>query len=58
MKNDKKLPHRGDADIIVDTNSSIMVLKWMDKRSVLLVSNFVGLNPMGNCERYCHKEKT
>jgi hypothetical protein len=51
LKSDKELPCRGDMDFIVDANSTIMVVKWMDTKSVLLVSNYFGQAPIGTCLR-------
>ena len=40
-----------------DRNSGIMAVKWVDNRAVNLASNFVGVEPDGELERWCGKEK-
>ena len=48
----------GDAmDYRRDSNSGIMAVKWAVNSAVNLVSNFVGVEPIGELERCCGKEK-
>ena len=57
IKEDCDLKNRGDYDYVLDANSNIGVLKWMDNRSVLLCSNFVGAEPIDTCSRFSRREK-
>ena len=40
-----------------DSNSGIMTVKWVDNSSINLTSNFVGVEPIGELERWHEKEK-
>ena len=44
-------------DYRCDSNSGIMAVKWVDNSVVNFVSNFVGVEPIGELERWCGKEK-
>ena len=43
---------RGAMDYRVDANSGIMVVKWVDNCSVLLISNYVGMESLGAIQRW------
>ena len=49
---------RGELDYRVDTNSGIIIIKWMDNSAVQLASNFVGVEPMDRIERWDKKEQS
>lgn len=57
LKKDGELSQRGDYDFATDATSNITILKWMDRKGVLLCSNFAGVEPVGVCERFVKKEK-
>ena len=42
---------RGASDYCVDTNSGIIIVKWLDNNVVQLTSNYVSLEPMDQIER-------
>ena len=44
-------------DYRCDSNSGIMAVKWVGNSVVNLASNFVGVEPIGELERWCGKEK-
>ena len=44
-------------DYRCDSNSGIMAIKWVDNSMVNLASNFVGVEPVGELETWCGKEK-
>lgn len=58
VENDKLLVKkgRGSVDEIVDFNSGLTVVKWIDNGSVLLCSNFIGSEPMSTIKRW-NKDK-
>ena len=43
---------RGAMDYKVDANSGIVVVKWVDNSSVLLISNYVGIELLGVIQRW------
>ncbi|XP_065055887.1 piggyBac transposable element-derived protein 2-like isoform X2 [Rhopilema esculentum] len=48
---------RGSMDYRVDANSGIIVVKWVDNSTVLLVSNYVGVEQIGAIERWSKESK-
>ena len=48
---------RGAMDYRCNSNSGIMAVKLVDNSVVNLVSNFVWVEPIGELERWCGKEK-
>ena len=46
---------RGSYDYKVDNNSGIIIVKWVDNSTVLLVSNYVGVMPVEDIDRWCKK---
>ena len=48
---------RGAMDYFCDSNSGIMAVKCVDNSIVNLASNFGGVEPIGELERWCRKEK-
>ena len=43
---------RGEFDYRVDSNSGVIVTKWMDNKAVLVGSNYVGIEPVGVIKRW------
>ena len=43
---------RGASDYRVDNNSGIIIVKWLDNSVVQLTSNYVGIEPMDQIERW------
>lgn len=56
VKTDREL-QRGEHDEVVDANSNMVVVKWMDRKAVLLCSNFVSADPIGTCKRFSRQER-
>ncbi len=48
---------RGAMDYRVDNNTGVIIVKWADNKVVELTSNFVGINPTTNVNRWCKAEK-
>jgi hypothetical protein len=48
---------RGTIDYKSDTTQGIIVVKWLDNNAVHVVSNFVGVEPLGSVERWCPEDK-
>ena len=48
---------RGAMDYKVDANSGIMVVKWVDDSSVLLISIYVGIKPLAVMKRWSKESK-
>ena len=48
---------RGSVDYRTDYNSGIILVKWVDNSVVQLASNFVGVQPMGQIERWVKSTK-
>ena len=40
----------------VNKDKSVVVTSWYDSKRVLMISNFVGKEPVGKCTRYIRKE--
>ena len=47
----------GATDYRCDRNSGKMTMKWVENSMVNLASNFVGVEPVGELERWCGNEK-
>ena len=47
---------RGSMDYRSDSNSAIIIIKWLDNSVVQLTSNYVGINPLGTIERWVKKD--
>ena len=43
---------RGASDYRVDNNSGIIIVKWLDNSVVQLTSNYVGIEPMDQIEKW------
>ena len=43
---------RGSMDYRTDNNSCIIIAKWVDNSTMQLVSNFVGIEPVGSIQRW------
>jgi hypothetical protein len=41
----------------VNKERSVVVTSWYDSKRVLMISNFIGKEPVGECTRYICKEK-
>ncbi|XP_046858658.1 piggyBac transposable element-derived protein 3-like [Xenia sp. Carnegie-2017] len=54
---DLKSKGRGSYDMKVDLNKKIVVLRWLDKKAVTLVSSYCGAQPMGVAKRWSKTEK-
>ena len=48
---------RGSMDHRCDANSGIVIVKLVDNSVVQLASNFIGIEPMSEIQRWCKKEK-
>ena len=48
---------RGPIDYVCDSKSGIMAVNWVDNSVANLPSKFVGVEPIGELERCCGKEK-
>ena len=48
---------RGSSAQHVNKERSVVVTSWYDSRRVLMISNFIGKEPVGECTRYIRKEK-
>ena len=46
---------RGEFDYSVDSDSGVILTKWVDNKAVLVGSNYVGIEPMGAIK---HWDKT
>jgi Transposase IS4 len=54
---DLKANGRGSCDSIVDANSSLCALRWLDNGSVTLISNFLGAEMASPARRWSVKDK-
>ena len=54
---DMKKMGRGSIEEVVDDSKQLVVCSWFDHKRVLTISNFVGKNDVGQCNRYDRKEK-
>ena len=52
----KKQP-RGSMDYRLDSQKSVIVVRWNDNSVVTLASNCHGIEPMGSAQRWSHAEK-
>ena len=43
---------RGEFDYRVDSNTGVIVTKWVDNKTVLVGSNYVDIDPMGAIKRW------
>lgn len=48
---------RGSSDFKYEATHNLIACRWYDNKSVQLVSNYAGKNPMSECKRWCRKEK-
>lgn len=48
---------RGALDYRSDSNSAVIVVKWVDNKIVQLASNYAGIEPMGTIQRWDKTEK-
>ena len=56
---DKSLKHtgRGSYDEVTNEDGDVVLVKWMDNRSVILASNFVGVGSLDEVSRWDKSEK-
>lgn len=56
---DKELKQqgRGSADTLVREDGKLCVTKWMDTKSVHMLSNHTAINPFELCDRWCKRTK-
>ena len=48
---------RGTLKEFTDLKAGLALIAWYDNRRVLMISNFLGKDPVGNCKRYDAKKK-
>lgn len=60
LKSDKEMRKegRGACDMLVRQDEKVCILKWLDRKSVTMMSSVHGIEPMDTCSRYNKKEKT
>lgn len=58
-KSDKDMQRegRGSNDMLVRNDQKLSVVKWMDNKSVLMLSSVHGIEPTDRCRRWSKKEK-
>ena len=49
---------RGSLDYRTDNNSGIIITKWVDNKTIMLCSNYVGAEPLGSVKRWRKQEKS
>ena len=54
---DMKKQGRGAMTEVVDTEQKVVVYAWYDNRRALTISNFVGIIPIDECNRYYRAQK-
>ena len=54
---DMKKQGRGAMTEVVDTEQKVVVYAWYDNRRALTISNFVGIIPIDECNRYYKAQK-
>lgn len=59
LKSDKDLKKqgRGSTDQSVRSDGQISIVKWFDKKPVILMSSKEGMLPVDQCRRWCRKTK-
>ena len=59
LKSDKELAKegRGAFNYQVERNNNIIAIKWMDTKPVTVLSNFAGVTPLDNVQRWSKQEK-
>ena len=59
MKNDKDMLRegRGTCDQVVSKDGDVVLTKWVDNRSVIMASNFVGVGNVDTVKRWDKKDK-
>lgn len=59
LKTDKELSKegRGSSDMLVSHDGSKCLVKWMDRKSVVMMSSVHGVNPTDICKRYNKKRE-
>ena len=55
LEKDLKKLGRGSCKENQDKDKSLVVTSWFDNKRVLLISNFIGEQPLGEYERFDHK---
>lgn len=60
LKSDKEMRKegRGFCDMLVRHDEKVCILKWLDRKSVTMMSSVHGIEPTDFCKRYNKKEKT
>lgn len=48
---------RGSSDWKVDADTGTVLVRWLDRKAVNCLSNFVGVEPLGKFKRWSEKEK-
>ena len=53
------VPFKGSSSLkrYVNKEKSVVVTSWYDSKKILMISNFIGKEPVGKCTRYICKEK-
>ena len=54
---DMKKTGRGTLKEFTYSKAGLTLIAWYDNRRVLMISNFLGKDPVGNCKRYDAKKK-
>ena len=59
LKSEKDLQKegRGNFDSKVETNHSIIAVRWMDTKAVTILSNYAGVTPTEDIKRWCKATK-
>jgi hypothetical protein len=54
---DMKKSGQGSLKKFTDAKAGLAIVSWYDNQRVLMISNFLGKDPVGNCKRYDAKKK-
>ena len=57
LPSEKDLSGRGSSEESMNDKKSVVVTSWYDNKRVLMISNFVGKQPVGKCTRYDKKKR-
>ena len=56
-KQELKKEGRGSLDYKLDTNSDLVLVKWLDNSVVHIASNYCGVEPLGTVKRWCSEAR-